>query len=294
MNLEICRRVWEILLATCRAESPNEIGGFLHVESTGTTLRIRDTEPIKCATNSAHIEFDEEDLLRILKHNKLWPGQEHGTFPVWGLWHSHPTFNPFWSSIDERMMVASHVGRGLLVNVCLNNEGSHVARVDTLVGDPSGRPTDKIPITTNLPLKIENPWYEDLDSIVKSFKEAVTRPVVPGYLQTPETYRELFDYKSIEDYKFPTPIRRKQPTDRRTKKKLRAENRYPQTQPKREGVLCGQLVHWTDNFGKTWKSARCTDAGFDDWFLEFFGFKYAPPKDGGKRYRIFSIVGNSR
>jgi hypothetical protein len=97
-RVRIPEGVWKKLLAYIDA-CPMEIGGFGTIEKRDGELVVTDVFLIEQEVSAASVEFDAGGFARFLG-DWVKQGRDLSLLRFW--WHSHATFDCFWSDIDLR------------------------------------------------------------------------------------------------------------------------------------------------------------------------------------------------
>jgi len=197
LNVTIQRKIWEQMTQWGSLNSPDECGLFLDVETValkdgGLVLEVHGCTATEQQVAGSTVEFDEAEQMAWLKEKKLWPGLEHGEFPVWGIFHTHPGFGVFWSGTDEATLVKNQMGNGLLLNIVHDpDRGTVLARLDHKVRYGTGINDWLWAEWGEVPVEIQRPVYDGVEAWLEEATEKVS--ALPSALSD-QFSTEAYDY----------------------------------------------------------------------------------------------------
>lgn len=133
-DLELCitREAWAKLMGYCRA-TDMEVSGFMLLERDGDLLMVTDCFIPDQVSTGTSTEMDSTSIARLqmeLFKRKLigQPNQEDKV--KLAHFHTHPTFNVFWSGTDMIMRETLRKGTDYYVSLVINQKGDALAAID--------------------------------------------------------------------------------------------------------------------------------------------------------------------
>ena len=174
-GLELCitRHAWDKLIGYCRA-TDLEVSGFMLLERDGNLLMVSDVYIPHQVCTSTSTEMDSTSIakLQLELYKKKIIGQPDSKVKL-AHFHTHPTFNVFWSSTDMEMRATLSKGVDYYVSLVINQKGDALAAID---------------INGEFPMSINNLPIEILDDgkIAKACKAEVALKVHSPHIQVRE------------------------------------------------------------------------------------------------------------
>lgn len=163
LGLSFTRHAWTKLMAYCRA-TDKETSGFALLERDGDLLWVDDVYLLKQESTGTSTEMDRTDIAKFqLELYKAGVIGKKDSKKRLMHWHTHPTFNVFWSGTDMEMRRLNSQGVDFFVSIVVNQKGEALAAID-INGD--------FPISINdLPIEIVD--NQDTAELIKACKAEV-------------------------------------------------------------------------------------------------------------------------
>jgi proteasome lid subunit RPN8/RPN11 len=127
--LRITHRAWEKLMAYCRATN-NEVSGFMLIERDGLEIRVTDCYIVEQESTPTSTEMKSTAIAKLMGEllKKGILGKKENV--KLGHFHTHPTFNVFWSGTDMEMRATLRRGTDYYVSLVINQKGEALAALD--------------------------------------------------------------------------------------------------------------------------------------------------------------------
>ncbi len=161
LGLSFTRQAWTKLMAYCRATNL-ETSGFMLLERDGDLLWIDDIYLLQQESTGTSTEMDRTAIAKFQLdlYKKGIIGKKDSKKRL-AHWHTHPTFNVFWSGTDMEMRRLNSQGVDYFVSIVVNQKGEALAAIDI---------NGEFPLSINdLPIEI----VDDFDDMIKACKAEV-------------------------------------------------------------------------------------------------------------------------
>lgn len=194
VELVITRKARQKLIAYCQA-TDLEVSGYMVLEQEGSSIIVKDAYITHQVSTGTSTEIETTEIARLFERLRKEgiigiPGVRLGHF------HTHPTFDVFWSGTDMELRKTLRKGTDFYVSIVLNQKGEVLAALDI---------NGEFPMSiSNLPVRIEdeNEYTKQCQEEVKNYVKSPRHAFVQQDAYDEDKLRRWWERQQEADEKF--------------------------------------------------------------------------------------------